>query len=196
MIGIICPSSFEYNVLEASNLDKRLAVLICSGMGKVRAATACHLLMKNSGIDQLLMVGFAGALSSDLQIGDRIEPKTYIEYDYCAEPFEIYPNVISRSEVALFSDSKHPVMLTQDRFLTSNPYKGSELESEYPSVACDMESYALIHFCQATGIQGRVVKIISDVADASADHDFLNNCKKLAPFFNDTVQSTIRYLSR
>ncbi|MCA9397011.1 MAG: hypothetical protein KC649_07545, partial [Candidatus Omnitrophica bacterium] len=108
------------------------------------------------------------------------------------EPFEVYPNIIPGSADPLFKDSKRPAMLTQDRFLTSNPYKGSDLEAKYPSVACDMESYAMIHFCEAVGVPGRVVKIISDVADESADHDFLNNCKKLSPFFNETVRQAVR----
>jgi|GEM_PF-1307631 len=195
MIGIICPSEFEAKALDREAIGPR-AALIISGMGKIRAVCACARLMATvQPLDGILLVGFAGALTNNLRVGDVIEPQTFIEYDYNAEPFEPFPHILrKRPQRRLLRASRPAVMLTQDRFLTSNPYGRGPDAVRYRTLACDMESYAVAYYCEQARVPYAVVKLISDVADAQADHDFLAACTRLAPELNRlTVEASERF---
>ncbi len=191
MIGIICPSSFEYKVLHKKKISK-YAHLILSGMGKLRAQYACaELLRKYPRLKAIALIGFAGSISPDLKVGDVVEPKIFIEQDYNAEPFEKFPNTIRRKGSRLLKDSKDGVMLTQDKFLKENPYAREDQKGRLKALACDMESYAVAHFCAKRNIRYAVAKIISDRADSKADHDFLKACRELSPKLNRTALELI-----
>lgn len=191
MTGIVCPSVFEYRFLKDVKLDKKKAALVLSGMGKVRALHACHeLARRNPGLDRLLLVGYAGGLSG-LEVGDLVEPDVFIEQDYDARPFEPFPNRIRWGAKKLFARSKRAAMLTQDRFLKENPFRGTALARRYPRLACDMESYAVAYFCRARKIRFSALKFISDAADSSADHDFLKACRALAGRLKRTVREAL-----
>ncbi len=58
-------------------------------------------------------------------------------------------------------------------------------------MACDMESYAVAYFSKATGIPASIFKLISDEADADAEHDFLKACKDLSGELKACVQQAI-----
>jgi adenosylhomocysteine nucleosidase len=196
MIGVICPSQFEYRALDRKKLSRQGTVLICPGMGKVRTVIGCAKLLKDyPKLRFILLIGFAGGLTKNLQIGDVVEPRTFIEQDYNAEPFEKFPNKIRRKNArAYFKGSKNAVMLTQDRFLTSNPYQDGPYAKKYKTLTCDMESYAVAQFCKNFKLDYAVIKLISDVADENADHDFLKACRKLAPKLNRVVLKAIKSL--
>ena len=196
MIGVLCPSIFEYRALDAAALRKRGVKLARSGMGKLRALRACsELHRRHPELRHILLIGFAGGLTPGLKIGDRIEPYLFIEQDYFAEPFEKFPNRIRRAPFKkLLRDSSGVVMLTQDRFLTKNPYAGAHGKRPFKNIACDMESYAVAYYCREASIPYSVVKLISDSADANADHDFLKACRRLAPKLNHTVLEAVKRL--
>ncbi|MBI2093773.1 MAG: hypothetical protein HYT88_03510 [Candidatus Omnitrophica bacterium] len=123
MIGIICPSSFEAKALRRHALKKHSVVMV-SGMGKLRALYACTRLSSVKHLRGILLVGFAGGLTSNLSVGDLAEPSVFVEQDYNAEPLEKFPHLIRKSGRKKWLPQSIPVtMLTQDRFLTSNPYK-------------------------------------------------------------------------
>jgi len=194
VIGVICPSRFEYRFLDRGGARSRRSALVCSGMGKLRALEACHgLLRKHPKLKHVLLVGFAGALSG-LRVGDRIEPSVFIEQDYDARPFEKFPNTIRRKGKRLLPGSLDACMLTQDRFVKDNPYKDGPYAARHPRLACDMESYAVALFAAKNNIEFSVIKYVSDAADESADHDFLKACRRLAPQLNASVKSALQHL--
>lgn len=166
-------------------------------MGKLRALYACaNLVRQNPKLKSILLIGFAGGLTSHLKIGDVIEPTTFIEQDYNAEPLEKFPNMLVRKGAKRFlGESRDAVMLTQDRFLKSNPYKHTPYEKKFKAIACDMESYAVAFFCEKLKMKYAVVKIISDCADESADHDFLKACRELSPKLNRLTLELVGVLS-
>lgn len=192
-LGILCPSRFEYEALDRKRLQRRGVPVLATGMGKVRAAIGCHRLLKaHPSLRHILLIGYAGALTDPLAVGDVVEPDAYIEQDYCAEPFERFPNRIRRSGPRLLGKaSVDTLMLTQDRFLTENPHKSGPLARRHRRISCDMESYAVAAFCRTTGVGCSVVKIVSDRADAQADHDFLKACRELAPKLDRTIASAV-----
>lgn len=164
-------------------------------MGKVRALSACYALQeKYPRLKRILLVGYAGGLTG-LKVGDLIEPDVFIEYDYDARPFERFPHILRRARGSkLFRHSRRAMMLTQDRFVTVDPLRGTALGKKYPVVACDMESYAVAHYSRQTGMPVSVLKYISDEADSQAPHDFLKACKDLAPKLIASVLEAINAL--
>lgn len=195
-IAVLCPSVYEYRSL-AALLKKRRVPEILSGMGKVRSLYACHTLLKrHPKLEWILLVGYAGALTGTLGVGDVVEPDLFIEQDYFAEPFEKFPNQIKKKNGRkVLPHSLQSVMLTQDRFLTENPYSKESAKPRYSRVACDMESYAVAHFCERSGIRYSSVKLISDRADGTADHDFLKACRELRPKLGRTVGECLDRIS-
>ena len=158
-------------------------------MGKLRAMHACASLCRSGHSQHIFLIGFAGGLTTGLKVGDVIEPRLFIEQDYFAEPFEKFPNRVRSNARPLIARSIVCTMLTQDRFLTENPYKNKK---SVDLIACDMESYAVAYFCSKEKIPYSVIKLISDSADENADHDFLKACKKLSPKLNRTVLEAIK----
>ncbi len=198
MIGIICPSLFEYRALDRAKLKKAGVPVLLSGMGKLRAILgALKLYEKHPGLEGILLVGFAGGLTPNLCIGDVLEPLIFIEQDYCAEPFEKFPNKIQLgARRKLVRESRRAVLLTQDRFLTENPYKGGKLTHRFSTIGCDMESYAVAKFCLEKKIRFGAIKLVSDVADETASHDFLAACRRLAPKLNRTVLAAVKSFAK
>lgn len=196
MIGVICPSIFEYRALDKTALRRKRVTLVRSGMGKLRAMYACAWMhRKLPGLRHILLIGFAGGLKGGLKIGDVIEPSLFIEQDYYAEPLEKFPNRIRASFRKLMPDSSESVMLTQDRFLTENPYQKGPYARRFKKITCDMESYAVAHYCEQAAIPYSVVKLISDLAGETADHDFLKACKRLAPKLNRIALGAVERLN-
>ena len=198
MIGVICPSIFEYRALDTAAMHKEGVKLVKSGMGKLRAMRACAELHRHHpDLRHILLIGFAGGLTADLKVGDVVEPNVFIEQDYFAEPFEKFPNKISPKPFKkILRASSTAVMLTQDRFLTENPYAKARGKSVFKKISCDMESYAVAYYCREASIPYSVIKLISDSADANADHDFLKACRRLAPKLNRTVLEAVKHLRR
>jgi len=193
VIGIICPSQFEYEALDRKTLQEKHVALVTSGMGKLRASHACFMLREeHPDLEAILLIGFAGALTPNLKIGDVIEPNTFIEQDYNAEPLEKFPNQIQKARpTQLLPESRDAVMLTQDKFLKENPYRDGPYAEKFKHLACDMESYAVAFFCRVAQIDCAVVKLISDCADETADHDFLKACQELSPKLNRVVLQAV-----
>ena len=157
MVGVIVPSEFESKVIKIPHE--------VSGMGKI-AATAMAYSLVCRGVDKILLTGFCGSIRG-YKIGEVVKPQMFIEGDYNTHPLEKYPNVIG---------VKHGVMISQDRFLVSNPYY-----FKYPKIACDMESYAVAYVCKRFGMKFECIKIVSDIVGSNSTDDFLDNCKKYAP---------------
>lgn len=194
-IGVICPSRFEYEAIRDLAVAVHAAVRV-SGMGKVRSACAAYdLHRQNSGLEHVLLVGFAGGLLG-LEIGDLIEPRIIIEQDYCAEPFEKFPNQICIKGPRLVPGAREATLLTQDRFVKVNPYAGTRLAGQHPRLACDMEGYAVACACRNLRLGCSVLKLISDKANSNADHDFLKACKALRPKLRSTLSAAIQAVSK
>jgi nucleoside phosphorylase len=192
-IGVVCPSRFEYEALRGLAVAAHASVIL-SGMGKVRSVIGCHELCKqHPNIQHLLLIGFAGGLAG-LAVGDVIEPKLVIEQDYCAEPFEKFPNQIRMPGPRLIQGSYDGTLLTQDRFLTQNPYANSPLAKRHKRLACDMEGYGVASFAKKSKLRCSIVKIISDAADETADHDFLKACRTLRPKLRSTLSQALSRL--
>lgn len=162
---VIIPSDFESKIVTTEHYK--------SGMGKINATSAAYSLICR-GYDTITLSGFCGAIRG-YKIGDIVRPTVFIEGDYDTRPLENYPNTIGRGNV---------LMVSQDRFLTVNPY-----QFKHAKIACDMESYAIASVCKSFGVKFECLKIVSDIVGVNSASDFLENCKRLGPKLNKLVRS-------
>lgn len=61
-------------------------VLVFSRWGKVAASSTVSALINHFGVNQILFTGVAGAILNDLEIGDIVIGKRYIQHDLDARP--------------------------------------------------------------------------------------------------------------
>ena len=181
-VGVIVPSAFEAAFLEG------VGGVYISGMGKLRAAAAVQALVRDYGCRRILLAGFCGGLS-DCKPGDVVQPWRIMECDYDARPLEIWPNMIHvQSGGMLKSGGEWATFMCQDRFIMDNPY--AEMDLGGPAVT-EMEAYAVALTASTLGVPFNVVKIVSDMADGSADKDFAESCRRLAGKLAATIARAV-----
>jgi adenosylhomocysteine nucleosidase len=82
-------------------------VVVFSRWGKVAAATTATTLIHEFNITELLFTGVAGAISSDLEIGDIVLGKRLIQHDMDARPLMQQYEIPLLSKTYFESDSNH-----------------------------------------------------------------------------------------
>jgi adenosylhomocysteine nucleosidase len=82
-------------------------VVVFSRWGKVAAATTATTLIHEFNITELLFTGVAGAISSDLKIGDIVLGKRLIQHDMDARPLMAQFEIPLLSKIFLESDAIH-----------------------------------------------------------------------------------------
>jgi len=144
---------------EAAALDTRLPVLV-TGPGKVLAASAVATVLANHTPSTVINIGTAGALRDGL--AGIYEIGTVIQHDF--DDQGVF-NLLGKRYGAPIEFGTGLVLATGDRFVAD------ELLREQLAVRadlCDMEGYAIASAATSVGIRIRLVKFVSDSADAGA----------------------------
>lgn len=92
-------------------------VLALSRIGKVAAATTATTLIEAFGVQSIVFTGVAGALSTQLQVGDLLVANAFVQHDMDASP------LFTRFEVPLYGRSQFAC----DAALSLKLLKASEL---------------------------------------------------------------------
>lgn len=176
---------------------------VCSGMGKVNAATATMFLAQR-GCDVILNFGLSGGLSG-VKSGQFILPDSFIEYDFdlspfgykpCEKPGQTYIYKADRDLLEAFKNSCNASIMSVaacgDRFV--NDTKSREfLINEFSASSCDMETAAIASVCHLMKLPFLSLRRISD--DASDDavqkygEMYKNEGGSLAETFIDCLKS-------
>ena len=143
-------------------LQGRPVVAALTGMGTERAARRATEVLDRYEIDQLVVIGVAGAIGAGLRPGDVVVPEVVADLD--AEE-EFRP-----------SEHRHPTvagtLATSDDFIT-DPDRLGELRARGVT-AIDMETAAVARVCEERGCRWAVFRGISDDAfDPSVDEAVL-----------------------
>jgi adenosylhomocysteine nucleosidase len=168
--------------------EKPVAVFI-SGCGKVNATFGATILLTQSTIKNVVMIGVAGALKNNLNIGDIIIGNSFVQHDMDARPLCKRFEIPYEKESIFHADSTlHQAICSAaertgrktingqiasgDLFL-SNITQKKELTTELGDVLCvDMETAAVAQVCKFANIPFGAARIISDAADNTAHIDF------------------------
>ncbi len=190
-------------------LTGRDCVIARCGMGKVSAAAGVQRLIDQFSISRLVVCGLAGALQSDLDIGDVVIGERFVQYDLDASP--IYPrfevpglgidffradaDLVQLAEVAAASIGAAPrvkrgLIVTGDQFIKDE--KRLELLRDFPDGLCvEMEGAAVAQICYLNQTPFVIVRIISDRADGAAPADFKRFVDEVAPAYTVGIVSEL-----
>jgi len=174
-----------YHEAKYKSLD---IVLSYSKIGKVNAALTAATMIEHFGCEMLLFTGVAGAVASDLKIGDLVvatqlcqhdlditafgHPHGYVpEGKVYSEPsrelIHIAKSVADEKGIAL----KKGVIATGDQFIADNARK-AWIARTFDADAIEMEGAAVAQVCDALDVPFFVLRAISDTADMEATFDF------------------------
>ena len=125
-------------------------VLVCGGIGLDAARRASEAVISLYQPATLLSVGFAGALTPDLHVGDLVTPSAVIDARDCSRVF----NGESDSGNALLT------------FMSvAGVQQKKSLAQAFTAQAVDMEAAAVAAAAAAHGLAFNAAKVISDEAD-------------------------------
>ncbi|HSZ60377.1 MAG TPA: hypothetical protein VK828_01185 [Terriglobales bacterium] len=139
----------QYRLFENAS-ENGTAALICGGIGAEAARRATEAMIREISPRRIISVGFAGALSPSLKVGDVFEPRTVINATDSA-----------RTEI----ESGEGVLVTSTAVV--NKDQKACLAKSYNAAAVDMEAAAVAQGAEARGVEFAAVKAISDAADFS-----------------------------
>jgi|GEM_PF-1693749 len=189
-------NSFGINTIDMRKLNGKFDVVECgniliarSGKGKLNAELCAEVIYKNHRyIAGFISAGTAGAIASDLRVGDIIAGDAVVE-----ERQGIYEK-ISVAGWVIDNAEKQNVRIGEvfcsDKFF--NEPEEKMFLSENTSVICvDMESFGIARFASKKGIPFIPIKAISDHADGNALRSLIfcykEACDKLASYLSERV---------
>lgn len=159
---------------------QRLAVGV-TGDGRQRAEEGVRAFLRSVRVERLVIVGVAGGLTADLEIGDVVVAGTVFGPD----GVRLTPSAGLSARVRRKAEAPEGVVVTVPGLAATPDAKGAVAEAirrrasaagvdPSPAVA-DMESYFLAAHAEATGIEWAVVRAVSDRLD-DALPPFLVGC--------------------
>jgi len=171
-------------------------VLTCSGIGKVKSAAHTQYLIDHFQVECIFLIGVAGAINPDLQIGDIIISDRAIEYDYWqdhwyqADPRLIEAAVNAGKRLGLAEKVLVGSVLTGDQPCVDMGKK-SQLRQHYSGDCVEMEGAAVAHVCWMNAVPFVIIRAISDLANEKAidaiKHSFNEVVEQPARIFMEIV---------
>lgn len=188
-----------FHVHEAVLCDKPVAIIKC-GVGKVFAAMITQHVIDAYSPAAVISTGVAGGLSPALGIGDVVVSRDCIHHDLDTRALGFLRGHIPYTDLRFFAgdetlvrlatgadlgDRAHRVVagriVTGDQFIhgdraTTHAYLTDELHGD----AVDMETAAIAQVCTVNKAPFVSVRTLSDLADGSADVDYMKFLPEVA----------------
>ncbi len=176
--------------------------LFC-GVCRVNAAIAAQILIDRYQVEQIIVIGVAGAINPDLQIGDTVISSQVAYHDVADEILTQYhpwmesiyftadPSLVHGISLANADD---PSVMT-GRIVTGESFIDQEGREEiierYDPLCVDMETAGVAHVCYASAVPFAAIRSMSDTPHESGSGAFEKYCKTAA---EKSVRVLIRYL--
>lgn len=181
---------YELNFITGIIKNKEV-VLVESGVGKVNAARTTQILIDNFELDEIINVGSAGAVNSELNIGDIVIGKKLVQHDFDITAFGHPKGYISNVGEYVESDSKLIEKMEQvilklkkdeykikigtivsgDIFCTEVKMK-EKIRNKFNAEAVEMEGAAIAQVCKLDNIPFIIIRSISDTPNGSNNITF------------------------
>jgi len=179
---------FAKNVYYEGSYRGKEVVVAYSKIGKVFASLTATTMIEHFGCKKLLFSGVAGAIRSDLGIGDLIYATKLCQHDLDITAFghpygfvpegSIYIHTTKElNDLALAVakeknvNLKHGIIATGDQFI-ANSEKKEWIEQTFSADALEMEGASVAVVCDSLGVDFFILRAISDAADMDANFDF------------------------
>ncbi len=183
--------SAGFTVFEGDNHGHTL-VWVESGIGKVNAAMATDLLIRQFGVEGVLNSGSAGGIRAGCAIGDFVVADNVCHHDidvtllglafgelpelprYYAADARIRAQVMASAQRANLVVHSGCVA-TGECFVSSDDLV-QRIRSRFDDViACEMEAAAVAQVCHRHGVPFAVIRCLSDIAGEDAEVDFVKH---------------------
>ena len=188
-------------------------VLVKSGIGKVNAAICTQVLIDHFGVDYVINTGVAGALSSNLHIGDILISIDAVQHDMDTTAFGDPVGIIPRMAESYFPADEALIRLAMkaaaeihggykvlegrvasgDQFISTKEQK-EKIRHDVKGDCAEMEGAAIAHTCYLNRIPYLVIRAISDDANEKAEMSFDEFCLMAAKRSSDLVEKMIEMM--
>jgi len=183
-----------------------------SKIGCAFSALTATLLIEHFKCDILLFSGVAGAINSELKIGDLIYAKELCKHDLDITAFGHPPGYVPEGKVFVKSDSslndiaikvankkgiklKEGVIATGDQFISSLEIK-NKIAKTFGADAIEMEGYCVALVCDSLDVPFFVLRAISDSADMDASFDFDKFLEESAKVSADFILEMVEEIAK
>lgn len=122
------------------------AVAIAAGMGTSAAARACERVLRESGVEALVSIGYAGSVSCGLQTGNAYAIREVID----AATAESFPTDTPKGQRLITLSS------------VAGPQEKRQLAAQYQAVMVDMEAAAVARIARANNLGFFCFKAVTD----------------------------------
>ncbi len=163
-------------------------VIAYSKIGKVFSALTAATMIESFGAQKMLFSGVAGAISSDLSVGDLIIATRLCQHDLDITAFGHPHGFVPEGAQFIDTDDtlnatalqvakemdivlKEGVIATGDQFV-ADPVRKTFIEETFNADALEMEGASVAVVCDALDIPVFILRAISDAADTDASFDF------------------------
>ena len=172
----------EFNV---GDLCGHQVIIAVCGVGKVFAAMCAQVMILNYSPDAIINTGVAGALASELRVGDVAVAENVVQHDMDTSPIGDPVGLISGiNMVQIPADEKISSALKKtaadigmaclsgtiasgDQFIADKAKK-AYIKNTFSAIACEMEGAAIGQVCYVNGTPFGILRSISDNGDESA----------------------------
>lgn len=175
----------RYYKAKYKNVD---VVVAYSKIGKVFSTLTATTMLELFACDVLLFTGVAGAVNSELKIGDLVVAKKLAQHDLDITIFGHPHGYVPEGSVYVEADKdlialskmvasemgvsiKEGIIATGDQFIASEERKNFIAET-FQADALEMEGASVAVVCDALGVPFFILRSISDSADMDAGFNF------------------------
>lgn len=180
--------TYANNKYYVVNYKNNEIVIAYSKIGKVNSTITASTMIQKFGCQKLLFSGVAGAVSSELKVGDLVVATKLAQHDLDITAFghpygfvpegavfeeadksliEVAKSVAKEKNIAL----KEGIIVTGDQFVCENERK-DWIAKTFDAAALEMEGASVAVTCNALGVPFFILRAISDAADMDASFSF------------------------
>ena len=135
------------------------------GMGAARAGPAAQRAIAENRPGRVILVGFSGALSPALKVGDIVRPQWVRNAQ--GETLRLGSSQASAPRVADPAECASALTLLTSDHLVCDPTEKRRLGNVFRAAIVDMESFAVAEAARQAGVPLTVVRAVSDDADTA-----------------------------
>ncbi len=180
--------------MKFGQIENTNCILVESGIGKVNAARTTQILIDNFNVESIINAGAAGAIGTDLNIGDILIAKTVVQHDFDITPFghpkgyitgvgdnikcdnsmvQKFQNILDRIEDRNYN-IKIGIVGSGDIFCTEQSMK-NKINNKFNADVVDMECAAIGQVAFLDKIPFISIRSISDIPNGNNASTFDEN---------------------
>lgn len=172
-------------------LSQKEIVVVKCGMGKINAAICATTLIERFHVNEIINIGVAGSLNSDINIGDIVISTEAVQHDFDVSLIGFQKGEVPYTGLIAFPADENLIervkeaahiatpdiqtfagrICSGDQFIASKSDKERILK-EFGGLCCEMEGAAIAQTCYLHHVPYVIVRAISDKADDSEEMNF------------------------